>query len=85
MTRTDELRHVPGGRRRTVLISGASIAGPALAFWLNRYGFAVTVVEKAGRSAAAATPSTYAAPRSTSSGGWGSCPDCGTRTSICGD
>ena len=33
--------------RRTVLISGASIAGPALAFWLNRYGYAVTVVEKA--------------------------------------
>jgi 2-polyprenyl-6-methoxyphenol hydroxylase-like FAD-dependent oxidoreductase len=30
-----------------VLISGASIAGPALAFWLQRYGFAVTVVEKA--------------------------------------
>lgn len=33
--------------KREVLISGASIAGPALAFWLNRYGFAVTVVEKA--------------------------------------
>ncbi|SDE20585.1 FAD-dependent monooxygenase [Glycomyces harbinensis] len=33
---------------RTVLISGASIAGPALAYWLHRYGFAVTVVEKAG-------------------------------------
>ncbi|MFG2767499.1 FAD-dependent monooxygenase [Streptomyces rubiginosohelvolus] len=48
MTGTDESRDVPGGRRRTVLISGASIAGPALAFWLNRYGFAVTVVEKAG-------------------------------------
>jgi 2-polyprenyl-6-methoxyphenol hydroxylase-like FAD-dependent oxidoreductase len=32
---------------RTVLISGASIAGPALAYWLHRYGFAVTVVEKA--------------------------------------
>ncbi|WP_247695920.1 FAD-dependent monooxygenase [Streptomyces sp. b94] len=31
----------------TVLISGASIAGPAVAFWLHRYGFAVTVVEKA--------------------------------------
>jgi 2-polyprenyl-6-methoxyphenol hydroxylase-like FAD-dependent oxidoreductase len=31
----------------TVLISGASIAGPALAFWLHRYGFEVTVVEKA--------------------------------------
>jgi 2-polyprenyl-6-methoxyphenol hydroxylase-like FAD-dependent oxidoreductase len=30
-----------------VLISGASIAGPAVAFWLNRYGFEVTVVEKA--------------------------------------
>lgn len=32
----------------TVLISGASIAGPALAYWLHRSGFAVTVVEKAG-------------------------------------
>ncbi len=32
---------------RTVLISGASIAGPALAYWLHRYGFAVTVVERA--------------------------------------
>ncbi|MFE2842035.1 FAD-dependent monooxygenase [Streptomyces scopuliridis] len=32
---------------RTVLISGASIAGPALAYWLHRYGFEVTVVEKA--------------------------------------
>ncbi|MCQ4213803.1 FAD-dependent monooxygenase, partial [Streptomyces longispororuber] len=30
-----------------VLISGASIAGPTLAYWLHRYGFAVTVVEKA--------------------------------------
>lgn len=30
-----------------VLISGASIAGPSLAYWLNRYGFDVTVVEKA--------------------------------------
>ncbi|MDT0268464.1 FAD-dependent monooxygenase [Streptomyces sp. DSM 44915] len=33
----------PKGR---VLVSGASIAGPAAAFWLHRYGFAVTVVEK---------------------------------------
>ncbi|MEU1799764.1 FAD-dependent monooxygenase [Streptomyces sp. NPDC019937] len=32
---------------RKVLISGASIAGPSLAYWLNRYGFEVTVVEKA--------------------------------------
>ncbi|HZU48148.1 MAG TPA: FAD-dependent monooxygenase [Mycobacterium sp.] len=30
-----------------VLISGASIAGPVLAFWLDRYGFDVTVVERA--------------------------------------
>jgi 2-polyprenyl-6-methoxyphenol hydroxylase-like FAD-dependent oxidoreductase len=32
---------------KSVLISGASIAGPALAFWLRRAGFAVTIVEKA--------------------------------------
>jgi 2-polyprenyl-6-methoxyphenol hydroxylase-like FAD-dependent oxidoreductase len=30
-----------------VLVSGASIAGPAVAFWLHRNGFEVTVVEKA--------------------------------------
>ncbi|MDQ1023287.1 2-polyprenyl-6-methoxyphenol hydroxylase-like FAD-dependent oxidoreductase [Streptomyces umbrinus] len=30
----------------TVLVSGASIAGPAVAFWLQRYGFTVTVVER---------------------------------------
>ncbi|MFG1646856.1 FAD-dependent monooxygenase [Amycolatopsis sp. NPDC049252] len=30
-----------------VLISGASIAGPALAHWLHRYGCSVTVVERA--------------------------------------
>jgi 2-polyprenyl-6-methoxyphenol hydroxylase-like FAD-dependent oxidoreductase len=30
-----------------VLISGASIAGPVLAYWLTRYGFEVTVVERA--------------------------------------
>lgn len=34
-------------RNTTVLISGASVAGPALAYWLHRYGFDVTVVEKA--------------------------------------
>ena len=32
---------------KTVLISGASVAGPALAAWLDRYGFQVTVVERA--------------------------------------
>lgn len=30
-----------------VLISGASIAGPVLAYWLARHGFEVTVVERA--------------------------------------
>jgi 2-polyprenyl-6-methoxyphenol hydroxylase-like FAD-dependent oxidoreductase len=32
---------------QTVLISGGGIAGPALAYWLHRRGFAVTVVERA--------------------------------------
>jgi 2-polyprenyl-6-methoxyphenol hydroxylase-like FAD-dependent oxidoreductase len=32
---------------RSVLISGASIAGPALAYWLDHHGFDVTVVERA--------------------------------------
>lgn len=30
-----------------ILVSGASIAGPVLAYWLARYGFDVTVVERA--------------------------------------
>ncbi|MEV4225373.1 FAD-dependent monooxygenase [Nonomuraea sp. NPDC049725] len=30
-----------------ILISGASIAGPVLAYWLTRHGFSVTVVERA--------------------------------------
>src|SRR5262252_7824061 len=32
---------------RTVLISGAGIAGPTLAWWLLRHGFAPTIVEQA--------------------------------------
>ncbi|GAB3581713.1 FAD-dependent monooxygenase [Amycolatopsis endophytica] len=32
---------------RTVLISGASIAGPSVAFWLNRLGYSTVVVERA--------------------------------------
>src|ERR1700710_2165197 len=31
----------------SVLISGAGLAGPALAYWLRRYGFDPTVVERA--------------------------------------
>lgn len=30
-----------------ILISGAGIAGPVLAYWLTRYGYSVTVVERA--------------------------------------
>ncbi|MEU8975739.1 FAD-dependent monooxygenase [Streptomyces monashensis] len=40
-----EQNFTAAGRR--VLISGASIAGPSLALWLSRYGYEVTVVEKA--------------------------------------
>ena len=32
---------------RRVLISGASIAGPALAVWLHRYGIDTVIVERA--------------------------------------
>ena len=34
-------------KNKSVLISGASVAGPALAFWLGRYGFHPTIVERA--------------------------------------
>lgn len=34
-------------KNRNILISGASIAGPALAYWLSRYGFRPMVVERA--------------------------------------
>jgi 2-polyprenyl-6-methoxyphenol hydroxylase-like FAD-dependent oxidoreductase len=34
-------------RNGNVLISGAGIAGPALAYWLRRHGFTPTVVERA--------------------------------------
>ncbi|HEY6276541.1 MAG TPA: FAD-dependent monooxygenase [Streptosporangiaceae bacterium] len=34
---------------RDILISGASVAGPALAWWLSRHGFHPTVVERAPR------------------------------------
>jgi 2-polyprenyl-6-methoxyphenol hydroxylase-like FAD-dependent oxidoreductase len=31
----------------SILITGAGIAGPALAYWLNRYGMKTTIVERA--------------------------------------
>jgi 2-polyprenyl-6-methoxyphenol hydroxylase-like FAD-dependent oxidoreductase len=41
------LAKLPGMKNTNVLISGASIGGPALAYWLTRHGFKVTVVERA--------------------------------------
>ena len=38
---------VNASRPRHVLVTGASIAGPALAYWLVRHGFEVTLVERA--------------------------------------
>lgn len=32
---------------QSVLISGASIAGPVLAYWLSKHGFKVSIVERA--------------------------------------
>ena len=34
-------------KENKILITGGSIAGPTMAYWLNRYGFKVTVVERA--------------------------------------
>jgi 2-polyprenyl-6-methoxyphenol hydroxylase-like FAD-dependent oxidoreductase len=44
---TEEVDPMTTSPNKTILISGASIAGPALAYWLHKYGFHVTVVEKA--------------------------------------
>ncbi len=35
-------------QRGRILVSGASIAGPTVAYWLDRFGFDVTVIEQAG-------------------------------------
>ncbi|MGW1894288.1 FAD-dependent monooxygenase [Streptomyces sp. NPDC002004] len=50
MTNTANQSHSPATgplRHLRVLVSGASVAGPAAALWLARYGARVTVVEKA--------------------------------------
>jgi 2-polyprenyl-6-methoxyphenol hydroxylase-like FAD-dependent oxidoreductase len=44
---TRQVTQTGGPVGRSVLISGASVAGPALAYWLSRYGFRTTVVERA--------------------------------------
>ncbi|ASQ93745.1 FAD-dependent monooxygenase [Streptomyces sp. 11-1-2] len=56
MTSTGLSMDVRTTAKRTVLISGASISGPALAYWLHRSGCAVTVVEKAGALRAGGYP-----------------------------
>ncbi|MDG9702940.1 FAD-dependent monooxygenase [Streptomyces sp. DH37] len=48
MTPTGLSTNVSATAKRKVLISGAGVSGPALAYWLHRSGCAVTVVEKAG-------------------------------------
>jgi 2-polyprenyl-6-methoxyphenol hydroxylase-like FAD-dependent oxidoreductase len=41
---------------RKVLVSGASLAGPTLAYWLARHGFEVTVVERAEKPRTGGSP-----------------------------
>ncbi|MDG5805691.1 FAD-dependent oxidoreductase [Streptomyces ossamyceticus] len=47
MSPTDRLRNTRPTPPRHVLVSGAGVAGLALAYWLNRRGLRVTLVEKA--------------------------------------
>ncbi|THA34051.1 FAD-dependent oxidoreductase [Streptomyces sp. A1277] len=56
MTPKGRSMNVNTAAEREVLICGASIAGPALAYWLHRSGWAVTVVEKAGALRAGGYP-----------------------------
>ena len=56
---------IPAMENRRILISGASVAGPALAYWLARHGFRPTVVERApslrdgGYGSISAAPPTF--------------------------
>jgi 2-polyprenyl-6-methoxyphenol hydroxylase-like FAD-dependent oxidoreductase len=60
-----------------VLISGAGIAGPAVAYWLQLHGFNPTVVERAPALREGARPSTSAGTHTWAcSGEW----DCWTRS-----
>src|SRR5215470_1096387 len=45
-----------GSKNTTILISGASIAGPTLAYWLKSYGFTPTVIERAPQLRAGGYP-----------------------------
>jgi 2-polyprenyl-6-methoxyphenol hydroxylase-like FAD-dependent oxidoreductase len=41
-----------------ILVSGAGIAGPTIAYWLDRHGFTPTVIETAPQCGQEASPST---------------------------
>ncbi|MBP8537940.1 FAD-dependent monooxygenase [Streptomyces sp. MK37H] len=56
MTATGPSMDMSTTAKREVLISGAGISGPALAYWLHRSGCAVTVVEKSGALRAGGYP-----------------------------
>ncbi|UAJ10656.1 NAD-binding protein [Glacieibacterium megasporae] len=43
-------------RSKAVLVSGASFAGLATAYWLNRLGYSVTIVETANELRRGGTP-----------------------------
>jgi 2-polyprenyl-6-methoxyphenol hydroxylase-like FAD-dependent oxidoreductase len=43
-------------KQHTVLISGAGVAGPTLAYWLSRYGFRPTVVERSAGQRSSGNP-----------------------------
>jgi 2-polyprenyl-6-methoxyphenol hydroxylase-like FAD-dependent oxidoreductase len=55
-TQQDELKTAASGRKMDVLISGASFAGLATAFWMRKMGYAVTVVEVAANLRKGGTP-----------------------------
>ncbi len=56
MSTSSAMSGAPPAERRSVLVSGASFAGLATAFWLNRLGYHVTVVEVAPSLRRGGTP-----------------------------
>jgi 2-polyprenyl-6-methoxyphenol hydroxylase-like FAD-dependent oxidoreductase len=57
---------------KTVLISGAGIAGPTLAYWLLEWGWRPTLVERSPRLRGGGYVIDFWAPASISPSGWGS-------------
>jgi 2-polyprenyl-6-methoxyphenol hydroxylase-like FAD-dependent oxidoreductase len=47
MSDTSKAPSIPlPGKGKRILISGGSIAGPAIAWWLHKYGFETELVER---------------------------------------